>query len=70
MMIHKIIRSIDYIFGLKRLNTQLNEPDNQNSIKVPKVANPTKESFYKSLGTSVINSSISPQSLDEHTFPS
>ena len=37
MMIHKIIPYLDYNQWLKRLETQLNEPTNQNSFKVPKV---------------------------------
>ena len=28
---------------LKRLDTQLNEPTNQNSLKIPKVVNPTNK---------------------------
>ena len=39
---------------------QSNEPTNQNLIKVPKVVEPTTK---KTLGTSVINSPISPASL-------
>ena len=35
---------------LKRLDTQLNEPTNQNSRTVPK-ANKYKKMFYKTLGT-------------------
>ena len=38
MMILKITPSVDYNKWLKRLNTELNEPTNQTSIKVPKVA--------------------------------
>ena len=34
--IHKIIPSVDYNLWLKRLNTELNKPTNQNSIKLPK----------------------------------
>ncbi len=37
IMIHKIIPSVDYNKWLKPLNTQLNKPTNQKSIKVPKV---------------------------------
>ena len=36
MMIHKIIPSVDYNLWLKRLDTQLNKPTYQNSLKVPK----------------------------------
>ena len=34
---NKIIPSVDYNLWLKRLDTQLYEPLNQNSTKVPKV---------------------------------
>ena len=37
MMIHIITPYVDYFNWLKRLETQLNEPTNQNSVKVPKV---------------------------------
>ena len=40
MMIHKIAPTVDYNLWLKRLDTQLNEPSNQDSIKVPKVVKP------------------------------
>ena len=40
MMIFKITPSVDYTWWLKRLYTQLNEPINQNSVKVPKVVEP------------------------------
>ena len=39
-MIHKIIPSLHYNQLFKRLDTQLNKPSNQNSIKVPKVVKP------------------------------
>ena len=42
-------------------NNQLKEPTNQNLTKVPKVV---KQLYSKTLGTSVINSSMSPPSLD------
>ena len=46
---------------MKRVDTQRNEPINQNSLKVPKVVKPTKKKRnYKTLGTSVINSTLSP----------
>ncbi len=65
MKIHKITHSEDYNQWLKSLGTwKLNKPNNQNSIKVPKVGKPTiKKRYYKTLGTSVINSSMSPYSL-------
>ena len=37
MMIHKITPSVDFDYWMKRLDTQLNESTNQNSIKNPKV---------------------------------
>ena len=46
MMIHKNTPSVDYNLLLKSLDTQINEPTNQNSI-VPKVVKPTN----KTLGT-------------------
>ncbi len=55
MMIHKITPSVENNYGLKRLDTQLNEPTNQNSIKVPKVVKPTnKKILLETLGTSVV----------------
>ena len=42
---------------LKRLDTESNEPIKKNQLKVPKVVEPTnKKSFYKTLGTNIINS--------------
>ena len=46
--------------SLKLFDTQLNEPINQNLIKVPKVVKPTHK---KTFGTGVINSPMSPPSL-------
>ena len=44
---------------LKRLETELNEPTNRNSSKVPKVINPLNEKrYHKVFGTSVTNSPI------------
>ena len=37
----KIAPSVDSNYWLERLDTQLNETTNQNSIKVPKVVEPT-----------------------------
>ena len=42
-MIHKITPSVDDKLGLKRLDTQINEPSNQNSLKVPKIVEPTNK---------------------------
>ena len=45
MMIHKINPAVDYNYWLKRLDsgTQHNKPTNRNSIKVPKVVEPTNK---------------------------
>ena len=59
MLINKITPSITELW-LKRLDTQLNKPTNQNLLKVPKVVRSTNK---KTLGTSVINSLLSPLSL-------
>ena len=53
--------SVDYNQRLKRSDTQLNKSTNQNSIKNEKPTD--KKTFYKTLGTRVINSSMSPPSL-------
>ena len=64
VIIHKITPSADYNKWLKRLDTQSNEPTNQNSKEVPKVVHPMyKKRYYKTLGTSVMNSPMSPSSL-------
>ena len=61
-MIHKITPSVDYNQWLKRWDTQSNKPTNQNPITVPKVVKPTNK---KSLGTTVINSPMSPPFLPD-----
>ena len=59
MIIHNSISFVDYNEWLKRL-----EPINQNSIKVPKLLRqPIRYLYYKTLGTSVKNSPMSPPSL-------
>ena len=64
MMIHKIIPTVDYNLWLKRLDIQLNEPTNQNSLKVPKVVKSTnKKMCYKTFETREINNPMSPPSL-------
>ena len=40
---NKITPSVDYNSWLKHLNTQLNEPTNQNSSKFPKEVKPTNK---------------------------
>ena len=40
MMKHTIIPSVDYNQWFKRLDSKLNEPNNQNEIKVSKVVKP------------------------------
>ena len=63
-MIHKINPSEYYNKCLKRLDTSLNETKNLNLIKGPKVVKQQiRISYYKTLGTSVINSQMSPPSL-------
>ena len=42
-MVHKTTHSIDFNKWLKRFDTQLNELTNLNSIKVPKVVEPTNK---------------------------
>ena len=59
MIIHIIIPFVDYNYWLKHFNTQLNEPYNQNLIKVPKVVKPT----IKKTLLQVINSPMSPPFL-------
>ena len=46
MMIHKSTPFVDYNWWLKCLDTQLNEPTNQNAIKAPKVVKPTNENTF------------------------
>ena len=46
MMEHKITLSVDYNKWLERLDTQLNEQANQNSIKVPNVVKPTNKKTF------------------------
>ena len=43
MMIDKITPFVDNNWGLKRFNTQINDPSNQNSLKVPKVIKTTNK---------------------------
>ena len=62
-MIHKITPSVGYTYWIKRLNTQLNKPTNQNLVKVPTVVRPThKKTLLQTLGTSVINRTLAPLS--------
>ena len=43
----QITTSVDYNKFLNYLDTQLNEPANQDSVKVPKVVNPSdKKTLY------------------------
>ena len=56
MIIYLIIPSVDKNQWLKRLETQFNEPTNQNSIKAPKLLiQRIIKRNYKTFGTSVIN---------------
>ena len=64
-ILHEIIPSVDYNLWLKRLHTQLNESMNQDLIKVPKVVKTQqiRKHYYKTLGTSAINSPMSHSAL-------
>ena len=67
MMIHKMNPSVDYNQWLKRMNTQLNEQTNQNSLESSKLLSQRiRKRFYKTLGTSVTNSTLPTLSLREH----
>ncbi len=49
---------------MKRLDTKLDKPTNKNSIKDTKVLNKRiKKRYYKTLGTSLITSPMTPSSL-------
>ena len=53
MIIHKITLYVDFNLWLKCLDTQLNEPTNQYSVKVSKLGKQTnRKTHYKTLGTS------------------
>ena len=60
-MIHKITTSVDYNKLLKCLDTQLNEPTNQNVIKVVNLTN--KKTLFKTMETRVLIIPMSPPSL-------
>ena len=59
MMIHKITPSVALDQWLKRFNTELNKPTNQNSLMFPKLLSQGIRNV-KTLGTSVINNPLSP----------
>ena len=67
-MIGKITHSVDYNYRLKRFETQLITPTNQKSIKAPKVVIKQTKRYYKTLGTSIICSPMSPPSLDKKRY--
>ena len=46
MMTNKINTSVDLNWWLKRFNTQLNKPTNQNSVNVPKIVKPTNKKTF------------------------
>ena len=53
MILHKITPSVEYHLWLKRLDTQLNKPTNQNTLKGPKIDKQTIKKmffFYKLWG--------------------
>ena len=59
MMIHKITSNVDYNKWLKGLDTQLNEANNHNSTKFPKLLNQRiRKRYHKTIWTSVINSIV------------
>ena len=61
--------SVDYNKWLKRLDTQLNEQTNKNSIEVSKVVKATnKKCYHKTLGTTVIRAQWSLSSCAERLF--
>ena len=76
MMIHKFTPSVNYNKWLKRLDTQLNETTNQNSINLPKVGNQRIRNviiklwgLIKSLHSCFFNLSIlTPKSLYKEPF--
>ena len=45
------------------MDTQINKPTNLKLNKSPQSPQPMRESYYKSLGTSVIKNPMSPSSL-------
>ena len=61
MMKHKITPSVDYNKWLKHLDIEIIEPINQKSPKL--ISKQIRKRWYKALGTSVMNSSLSPLSL-------
>ena len=69
MVIVKITPSVVYNWWLERLDTQLNKPTNQNSLKVPNfVHQRIRKRYYKTLGTSVIPAQCPSLSLLYYTF--
>ena len=63
MSIHKITPSVNYNKRWKRFDTQLNKLLIKKQKQVLKVFEPPiRNGYYKTLGTSVINSSMSPTS--------
>ena len=52
------------LIHIPKLGTQLSKPTNQNSIKVTNGVNTMNKKFYKTLGTSVTISLMSPLSMD------
>ena len=62
---HKIIHSVPHNCWLKRLNTQLDKSTNQKLIKVPKER--IRKHYQNTLGTSLINSPLSPSFLYVYT---
>ena len=70
MKIHKVNHYVDYNCWLKRLDTQLKKPTNENSSKTPKLLDQRiRKLSYTSLGTSVMNRTIAPLSLYHLALP-
>ena len=66
MLIHKITPFVGYTQLLKRLDTQFNEPINQNSIKVPKVVKPKAYTLFLLLASSkTLGARLNPCLVDE-----
>ena len=69
IMINKITSSVSQIRWLKRLHTQLNKPTNHSNEKSPKfLSQQIRKRNYKTLGTIVINSPLSPLYLKWNTL--
>ena len=68
MLLHIITLSVDYNYLLKRLDTQLYEPNNQNLLKSSKLSSQRiRKRYYKTLGDNCNKQPIVPSlSLPHH----